>query len=719
MPAQGGEICLLPGTHLGPVDLRKLSNIKIHGCGARSLVAIAADPNAPNRPGFWLDDASAIRFSDFACDGAGGPVFGAGNRCQDIDFARLRIRARQTAAIVLARTRRATIADCQIAADALDRALEPADLANLLPLIFLAGESLRIERNQITAAFEKLNRNRVALGGILIGGRSRDVTIEDNRISGGNGHGITLGSFMIESRPGEDGPIIFIPPWLTIDEDGCIKLQPGGTGEFPGTEGHITWRSAGPIKGLRIRDNSITDQGGCGISVVHWFIAGKDYAVDELDDIEIDEVMIDDNRIHRCMAINLSSALSVEAAFNSGFGGIALASATDITIRDNEVRDCGGNGRSPICGIYIRYAERLRITGNRISDNGRPASLTDPLLVGNIGGIVIGHVDGVEESLGTGVRETPAAVISGNVVVTPEGRALELIGSGQMLVQGNALTSHGNNIGALLLRLFMALLQPPDTIGDKVTDDQLEGQFRAAISQIGGSAVLIFNTGIDRNLALFSMWLTAHLDKEQANVSGGPQADGAADGNIAASSNADRSSTAMLATKGVADYRVNRSLPCGPVSFADNMVIFDLNSDAITLSLSSIAILSLDDVGMHDNHCAIDLTKDLVFANALVLGLVSCRVIGNRFRETLPIRQPDQRSVTPSTLFSAVTVGLLNATELNQGDHCFVVLGAKKPRVVMEGNFENPTFRLDTNRHLLDDDLCESAVSFSNTFGTK
>lgn len=723
LPAdEGGEICLLPGSHEGAIDLRGRQKITISGCGVRSRVEIDEDPLEPKRPGVWLDGADTIRFSDFAITGTGGPVFGAGSLCSDIELLRLRVVASDTAAIALVRVDRATVSACHIRAEALPIAMEAADLAGLLPLVFLAGNDLRIEHSQVIAEYQGLNRNRVGLGGIQIGGDSHDVHIEDNWIQGGNGHGITLGSLIFDTTPGQGGGIINIPPWLTIDEDGCVKLEPGGTVVVPGTPGETAPRSAGPVNRLRIRDNSIVDHGGSGVSIAHWFIADEDAGIEALDDIEIDEVEIDDNRIHGCAAINLVSALPIETAFNSGYGGIALASATDITIQENEIRGCGGDGRSPICGIYIRYAERLRIAGNRISDNGRPASVLDPLLVGNIGGIVLSHVDGVEEGLGQQVRETPAAMITGNTVITPEGRALELIGSGQMLVQGNALTSHGNNVGGVLLLLLFGLLTDNAAVGGSLTSEQLEGQFRAAISQIGGSAVLILNTGINRNLALIAMAASGYIDGgQQAPAPSGGGAEGATPDGVVEmifAPQANRRQSELLTGKGMFDYATNALMPQGPVSFSDNMVTFDAISDAITLSLSSIAIISLDDVGMHDNHCAIDLTTDFVLINALVLGLASCRVVGNRFREILPFRGGNRGFTLPSTLFSAVTAGLLNATELNQGTHCFLVLGAKKPRVIMGGTPEDPTAVLDTNRHMITDSVCSSFLETSIALGT-
>jgi hypothetical protein len=267
----------------------------------------------------------------------------------------------------------------------------------------------------------------------------------------------------------------------------------------------------------------------------------------------------------------------------------------------------------------------------------------------------------------------------------------------------------------VLLMLFFTLLTNRVAIGDKITSEQLEGQFRAAISQIGGSAVLILNTGIDRSLALIGMAASAYLDKGQAPAAGPvgtPPAGGPPPSQL------DHPRSHLILDKGQADATINRKLPRGPVSFSDNMVTFDALSDAITISLSSIAIISLDDVGMHDNHCSVDLLTDFVLADALVFGLVSCRVIGNRFSETLRLPTDNQTLNIPPTVFSAITFCLLNTTEMNQGTYCFLILGAKKPRVIIDQLATGPRARLDTNRHLLDDEFCERFRSISSATGT-
>jgi hypothetical protein len=271
------------------------------------------------------------------------------------------------------------------------------------------------------------------------------------------------------------------------------------------------------------------------------------------------------------------------------------------------------------------------------------------------------------------------------------------------MVQGNALTTHGNNIGGVLLMLLFTLLRTRAGVGESITSEQIEGQYRAAISQIGAATVLILNTGVDPNVALLSAAPSAYIDKGTHASTFQPDSD---------LSSAARAPSDILVGKGW-DPAGRAGLPQGPVSFSDNMVLFDGLSNAITIALSSVAIVSMDDAGMHDNHCSVILGNDIVLANAVVFGLVSARVIGNRFSEILPLRGGDL--AIPRTVLSAATFGILNATELNQGTHCFLVIGLKKPRVVAGG--AQGVGMLDTNRHLLTDEFCATFQRISSGFG--
>jgi hypothetical protein len=417
--------------------------------------------------------------------------------------------------------------------------------------------------------------------------------------------------------------------------------------------------------------------------VGYWFVATEDTAEDAFDDIEIEDAVIADNVIQRCMLLDLPAALPVEFAFATGFGGIALPRAEALQVLNNDIRRCGP-GRTSVCGIYIRDGERLSIEHNRIHDNGRPSLLSDPLLVGNIGGIVISNVEGSQDDLGASLRQSPALIMRGNTVVSPEGRALEVIGSGQMIIEGNALTAHGNNSLGLIILGFAALVSGKDVAG-AFTTPGVQGQLRALLAQLLGSCVAILNTGVNPNLAIPLGGLTAS--------SGDPSG-----AKAAAAAQADRRNLGAGLT-GLP--------PQGPVLFNDNQVTFDAFSGAATLSLCSIGILSLDDVAMHDNQCMVDAFNDVVLINAVVVGLVSTRVQGNRFREIinrlffLNEDTGDDPVLPISTILSAMTFGIMNATEMNQGTHCFLCLGFYKPRLVPNPNNTDALPVLDTNRTLL------------------
>jgi hypothetical protein len=87
----------------------------------------------------------------------------------------------------------------------------------------------------------------------------------------------------------------------------------------------------------------------------------------------------------------------------------------------------------------------------------------------------------------------------------------------------------------------------------------------------------------------------------------------------------------------------------------------------------SISILSLDDVGFHDNQCDCNLGvgEDFVLSQAFLAGL-SVRVTGNRFKEGI-LNAP----------FSAITFGWLNTTAHNQATHCLFVQGP--PALMING----------------------------------
>ncbi|MEP6267092.1 MAG: right-handed parallel beta-helix repeat-containing protein [Paracoccaceae bacterium] len=692
LPAAGGEICLLPGLHEGRVNLTGRQNVTIHGCGRRSIVM---QPDGGAEPLFRVSGTHDLILRNFVIRTSGALAVQAVSNVQHCLLENLDIRV-TGAAIDVPDVSRFTIRNCVIQARIFPVALSREDFPGLRPLVYLAGDDITVTGSTLEAeqrpnaqdvqnantddviVVQDASKNRYALGGLWIGGNSRRTRIHDNIITGGNGNGITLGSVTILRPSGQEftGPGVFTI--LEIDEGGCPQFNPPGSFRIPPVDPNDPdpprIESDGPLIDLRIENNHIGNHGASGISVGYWFVATEDARDDAFDDIEIEDAVIAGNVIQRCMQIDLSAALSADAAFATGFGGIALASAVDLQVENNDIRRCGP-GRTSICGLYVRYGERISITDNRIYENGRPATFSDPLLVGNIGGIVLSQVEGREEAFGRGLRQTPALIVRDNTVVSPEGRALEVVGSGQMIVESNALTAHGNNSLGLLILAFAAATNR--VTADRFTTEGVQGQFRAFMAQILGSCVAILNTGLNPNFGI---------------LLGGITAQGRQGSTLASNST----------------FAIQRSLPPqGPVLFNDNQVTFDAANNASTLSLCSVGIVSLDDVAMQDNQCMVDAFNDVVIANAVVLGFVSTRVQGNRFRETINAaffanNNPDDNPVLPiSTLLSAVTFGLMNATEMNQGTHCFLRLGPWQPRIRRHPfNAERPPV-LDTNRTLV------------------
>jgi hypothetical protein len=303
-------------------------------------------------------------------------------------------------------------------------------------------------------------------------------------------------------------------------------------------------------------------------------------------------------------------------------GGIILATAQHLTIRDNRIENNGVTANAPVCGIFVRNSRGMEISDNQILNNGHPPDGTQ--IKGAQGGIIAPGVAVMFEIVTTpgttGVLAEgqsfpkmdgfPAALIADNIVSAPRGLALALIGIGPMLVHGNHLASH-------------------DLIGrggdDKARPEELIG------------AVLIINFGMS---SAFSLSL-AGMGFRALNT----------DFNLAAAS----STLGPLLLIG------------GKVQFIDNHVTLDLSHPSVENGLAAIGIFSIDDVNASNNQTECILLQEGLIFDMLVLGFTT-RQIGNGLTET-PMR----------CLFSMLSIALaLNTGADNQGTHCIYVLGAKK-----------------------------------------
>ena len=81
----------------------------------------------------------------------------------------------------------------------------------------------------------------------------------------------------------------------------------------------------------------------------------------------------------------------------------------------------------------------------------------------------------------------------------------------------------------------------------------------------------------------------------------------------------------------------------------------------MSFAISSVLIVSLDDVTVQDNQLDCDFYLDFLFTNLLAVGM-TLRINNNRLKETLFI-----------TLYSSVGLGLIfNNTSDNQATHCIL-----------------------------------------------
>jgi hypothetical protein len=356
------------------------------------------------------------------------------------------------------------------------------------------------------------------------------------------------------------------------------------------------------------------------------------------------------------------------------FGGITLAAGAEITIRDNQIIDIGTEHNTPIVGIFVLDGEAVAMQRNHARDNGRIADLESDIEIGWAGGIIVALArPGVDffAPFGDQVHArqdgAPALIVEGNVVVAREGRALCVIGAGPMVIHGNQLTAHGSNTlrripiaGALGGGFNITTLALIGLLSRRQTRNPL----MAFLDILGGATVAVLNLGLSNEIYLQLLGFSGLglVDPQQPP-------DGGFDDDI-------------------------KLLANGNVQFNDNQVVFDSLSPAVTLTLSSVLLLSLDDVAMQDNQCDCDLLFDFVGIHALVFGW-SVRMQGNRFKEGLR-----------NAFLSGLTVGLFNDTTHNQGTHCFVDVGVLKPRILITSFSSGVSAELDSNRHLAPESLC-------------
>ena len=339
----------------------------------------------------------------------------------------------------------------------------------------LTGNQIRSERSSVGFY--------LAWGGVQVRGGSERIVLRDNRIDGGLGHGITLGSVSWNLPDGSlpsrwEGVgrvqahrnVTAAPPFAFTNGD----VSPG----FVENGSTFVASDEGPVKDVTLEANRIKQMGGNGIS--SFTVLGMAApGADNIDTFVAQRLRIERNTIVNNLGqivnvqvlhpelFELSSAyqargLDVQAL---PYGGIVLGTLQrGATLRGNHIADNGIHMSDvPTSGIFVLHAEGLVVSSNRIENNGGSASTTlgRPLVPGIRAGIGVvfacpeavqssGLMDDILEVQAEPIveatslnRSTFALQVVDNSVQQPEGRALHAIAAGRVTIQGNFLSSSG------------------------------------------------------------------------------------------------------------------------------------------------------------------------------------------------------------------------------------------------------------------------------------
>jgi hypothetical protein len=498
--------------------------------------------------------------------------------------------------------------------------------------VVVNGSDVVIIRNRIEATLDPAHLENLAWGGLQLRGGSARVQVLKNHIVGGVGHGITLGSVLwrpnsspVRSPKGPPretairregaGRGQMAPPTGPIPASGLdpkVVLNADIGAGFADEDGQdFSPVNEGAISDLTIADNRIEGARSNGISAIT-VLGLRNFGGDliEIERARIERNVIVDNVQAPGASLPFTTELFPFPASREGvgiplsalpFGGIVLGAASGgIDIRDNVIARNGTSATVPTSGIFILTGDAVSITGNRINDNGAlalaPASTSPPdhtndLLPGVRAGIAVmlagvtgDALDQVSPVLSGRILPDAAGSslrVIGNTVTQNEGRALHVVATGPVTVDGNFLLSRGYH-GA-------------ETVND-----------RFAI----GDVVFIENLG--------APW-------EQFDI-------GALSPRDTTDTGRDTEFKDFLAPRGTQRFLLNQS-PTGPrffageggaILFSNNQVTYDWTvvrlpppSSVAQLSFFPVALLGLDHVGCSGNQLGLRLDVSRFTAQAL------------------------------------------------------------------------------------------------------
>lgn len=665
LPASGGKVCVLPGRYQEQVVIEGRAHITVEGCGKRSRLVV---PPGRESYGFLIVGSQDITIRELAIEAGGnagiavadalGPPpsnphptslpfldravivddkFPPEKRTLRITLEDLYFSALSLPAVATVGGRHIVLQRSFVLAGPLPEPMGRGPEGRW-PAVFVMSDDVLIEKNEILAASEPIivtsllplpTFTRTHMGGIQIGGGSERVEIRRNVITGGNGHGITLGSWAWVSNVillrGEFGAIL--GKWIVaatglgfvINDEGCIEADPDPDPDTPDGGDGLVPVSMGDLSDIRIVDNDITLMGLGGIGVVRYFDLSR---AEEF--ITVNRLFIETNRIRRCLRLPIPE-LPPNLRENAASGVITLADGETVVVRDNVIERNGRAHVDPVCGFFTLRVAGLAVERNRIIDNAPRTRTKEPVRPGWRGGVValVCRPPAVEvvvsgaPALFLRAAGVPALRAIDNVVVVPEGRCLLVLGDGTWSVHGNQFASRG-----------------PGTAIRSGGLSQTAG-LEDTINSLGGCAVFLSNNGTTGEIGPRLFRLQGLMDL-QLEV---------------------RRAVAFAAFSPLG----------GKVLFNDNQVVLDLSEAPLVSVRSSVMLNSRDDVSVASNQLTVEQRGDLVSFNLLATAW-SIRINDNRFEETLFV---NNKLVTFG--LSALCICFFGTITDNHASHCLIL----------------------------------------------
>ncbi len=653
LPAEGGEVCILAGRYFESISIAERVNVSIHGCGHHTRLAspsFGAGKAANTGAVISVLNSQDLEMHSFIVEAADGDIGIqlAGDSTEALDPALATARG-VTAGVANVTLRGLIVAGSNQLGVSVEQSrgvrlrdsiVAMWDAASSAAAVYVSGQEIQVTGNWVgpmataslpvivaadlssaTAAPATLaGATLVAAApmpapcGIQIAGASRDICVRGNEIEGGSGNGISLGEVILTDSTGirVDGYRGYNPGGGKVNPCSNGNFYYGGTVVFGGLTVNVV--VSGQLTDLRIENNRIRNMGLCGIGPIGFFDLKVTQEV-----ITVNGLWIVGNEITGCVRRTLTQY--TDADTNSlGYGGICLPDVTSTFIRDNLILNTGASLADPVSGIFILHGEQVEISRNQIQDTRDWSTADANAFSGYRTGISLVMVTPQDAAA---AASTPWTGFTGGFLYTKQ--SLYQHGAPALCIQENVVDI------PLGLALVVGGLGAFSIRGNHFSTGGARSKLPLARS------ILIFNFGTP---AEFPTPVTTAAETLA----------------LIEAVNAGISSTQAIQTVLGSSKTIVGAIAPGPVIFSQNRCSLIQNFEAPP-AVASIFITTGDDLGFHDNQCWIAAAEQALDVDALLTG-VSVRVTGCRFQE-----------IPGTVAFSAVTLGVMNITSLNEATH--------------------------------------------------